>query len=188
MSGIRQFTPEDGQYSLLRPTAASKPSKYRNLYGLSPLTASFGVLPLETSPSESYVISPTGTLTENSDQKIIAKRQLLGNLGIFLTIQCRLWLRIVASLLWRLFEVVCVLLIESVVHFGRKWRCRFSHSIFWVKKLSSSEFWVFYLEFERFDSVCCDWMCGFRAIVWLFWKHRKLIALIRGGLRKFDLS
>lgn len=82
MSGIRQFTPEEGQYSLLRPTAASKPSKYRNLYGLSPLTASFGVLPLETSPSESYVISPTGTLTENSDQKIIAKRQLLGNLLI----------------------------------------------------------------------------------------------------------
>ena len=82
MSGIRQFTPEEGQYSLLRPTAASKPSKYRNLYGLSPLTASFGVLPLETSPSESYVISPTA-LTENSDQKIIAKRQLLGKAYVY---------------------------------------------------------------------------------------------------------
>lgn len=78
MSGIRQFTPEDGQFSLIRPAAASRPSKYRNLYGLSPLTSSFGVLPLENSPSEGYVISPSGTLMENSDQKLIVKRQLLG--------------------------------------------------------------------------------------------------------------
>ncbi len=80
MSGIRQFTPEDGQYSLLRPAAASKPSKYRNLYGLSPLTASFGVLPLESSPADGYVISPTGNLTENSEQKLIVKRQIMGKM------------------------------------------------------------------------------------------------------------
>lgn len=86
MSGIRQFTPEDGQYSLLRPAAASKPSKYRNLYGLSPLTASFGVLPLETSPSEGYVISPSGTIMESSDQKVIVKRSMLGE-----CYKCRFW-------------------------------------------------------------------------------------------------
>lgn len=76
MSGIRQFTPEDGQFSIPRPPVVAKPSKYRNLYGLSPLSASFGVLPLETSPGEGYVFSPGGALTENEDQKIITKRPL----------------------------------------------------------------------------------------------------------------
>lgn len=76
MSGIRQFTPEDGQFSVARPPAASKPSKYRNLYGLSPLSASFGVLPLELSPGENF--SPSGTFAENDDQKLLPKRQLLG--------------------------------------------------------------------------------------------------------------
>ncbi|XP_065212104.1 cell division cycle protein 27 homolog isoform X2 [Planococcus citri] len=78
MSGIRQFTPDESQFSLLRaPAAVSKPNKYRNLYGLSPLSPSFGVLPLDSSPAEGYVISPSGTLPENDDQKIIPKRQLL---------------------------------------------------------------------------------------------------------------
>lgn len=82
MSGIRQFTPDESQFSLLRaPAAASKPNKYRNLYGLSPLSPSFGVLPLDSSPAEGYVISPSGTLPENDDQKIIPKRQLLGKLA-----------------------------------------------------------------------------------------------------------
>lgn len=78
MSGIRQFTPDDGQYPLLRSTTTSKPPKLRNLYGVSPLTASFGVLPLESSPADSFVLSPTVNLVENSDQKLIPKRQLLG--------------------------------------------------------------------------------------------------------------
>ncbi len=78
MSGIRQFTPDEVPLALIRPAAASRPSKYRNLYGSSPLTASFGVLPLESSPCEGYVISPSGTLNENDEQKIINKCQLLG--------------------------------------------------------------------------------------------------------------
>lgn len=52
-----------------------KPPRYRSLFGnsMSPLTPSFGILPLDNTP-ESTVLPTHTTLTETNDQKSLAKR------------------------------------------------------------------------------------------------------------------
>ncbi|XP_021937878.1 cell division cycle protein 27 homolog isoform X2 [Zootermopsis nevadensis] len=96
-SSVRVFTPEEsplanplnaGHSSIAPlPSPRGKPLRFRSIFsgGISPLTPSFGVLPLD-SPSFcdslqmaylSPTLVPSTTLTEANDQKSLAKRQLI---------------------------------------------------------------------------------------------------------------
>lgn len=80
MSGVRAFTPEVSPLPLPVVARPKRAIRYRGLFAgtLSPLTPSFGVIPLDFSStgSESFP-SPMNTLTEANDQKVLVKRQLL---------------------------------------------------------------------------------------------------------------
>ncbi|OXU22808.1 hypothetical protein TSAR_004612 [Trichomalopsis sarcophagae] len=56
-----------------------KPPRYRSMFSssMSPLTPSFGILPLDINTPEPPAISTHATLTEANDQKSLAKRQLI---------------------------------------------------------------------------------------------------------------
>ncbi|XP_066584032.1 cell division cycle protein 27 homolog isoform X2 [Prorops nasuta] len=56
-----------------------KPTRYRSMLNnsLSPLTPTFGILPLENNTPEPAVLPSHTTLTEANDQKSLAKRQLM---------------------------------------------------------------------------------------------------------------
>ncbi|XP_014248268.1 cell division cycle protein 27 homolog [Cimex lectularius] len=80
MSGIRAFSPESPLPIPLPPVTRPKRAiRYRNIFpsSLSPLTPSFGVIPLDLSPCNDNFISPVNTLSEVNEQKVIPKRQLL---------------------------------------------------------------------------------------------------------------
>lgn len=91
VSGIRSFTPEDNGLPLSNMPLTNyrtKPNQIcRIIWGgnISPLSPSFGVVPLDTSssPNEVFVSPappvslPPTTLTEANDQKGLAKRQLM---------------------------------------------------------------------------------------------------------------
>ncbi|XP_075225634.1 cell division cycle protein 27 isoform X2 [Lycorma delicatula] len=91
VSGIRPFSPEDNSLPLSSMPLSNyrtkpNPQIYRNIWGgiISPLTPSFGVVPLDSvsSPSDIFlspapVTLPPTTLTEANDQKGLAKRQLI---------------------------------------------------------------------------------------------------------------
>ncbi|KAJ8687753.1 hypothetical protein QAD02_023547 [Eretmocerus hayati] len=57
----------------------AKPPRYRSLFNnsMSPLTPSFGILPLNTDTPEPPVLPMHAMLTESNDQKNLAKRQLI---------------------------------------------------------------------------------------------------------------
>ena len=53
-----------------------KPPRYRSMFSnsMSPLTPSFGILPLDSNTPEPNVLPSNTTLTEANDQKSLAKR------------------------------------------------------------------------------------------------------------------
>uniref|UniRef100_A0A1B6CA75 Cell division cycle protein 27 homolog n=1 Tax=Clastoptera arizonana TaxID=38151 RepID=A0A1B6CA75_9HEMI len=79
-SGIKPFTPDEKLISM--PLAPAKPNRLRNVIAgpLSPITPSFGVLPLDSSSPNEMFLSPIlsqPTLTESNDQKGLGKRTFL---------------------------------------------------------------------------------------------------------------
>lgn len=72
-------SPQSGPHNYGNPPTISprgKPPRYRSMFSnsMSPLTPSFGILPLETNTPEPNVLPSHVTLTEANDQKSLAKR------------------------------------------------------------------------------------------------------------------
>ncbi|KAH0549397.1 cell division cycle protein 27 homolog isoform X1 [Cotesia glomerata] len=67
----------------------SKPQRYRSMFSnsMSPLTPSFGILPLDNNTPEPTVLPSLVTLTESNDQKSLAKRvsSLRAHVGQFMS-------------------------------------------------------------------------------------------------------
>ncbi|XP_008555880.1 cell division cycle protein 27 homolog [Microplitis demolitor] len=67
----------------------SKPQRYRSMFSnsMSPLTPSFGILPLDNNSPEPTVLPSHVTLTESNDQKSLAKRvsSLRAHVGQFIS-------------------------------------------------------------------------------------------------------
>lgn len=83
-SGVRLLTsvedsPQAQSIYYTNPPTISprgKPPRYRSMFSnsLSPLTPSFGILPLDSNTPEPTVLPSHVTLTEANDQKSLAKR------------------------------------------------------------------------------------------------------------------
>ncbi|XP_015587728.1 cell division cycle protein 27 homolog isoform X2 [Cephus cinctus] len=66
-------------YNCSSVSPRGKPPRYRSMFSnsMSPLTPSFGILPLDSNTPEPTVLPSHATLTEANDQKSLAKRQFM---------------------------------------------------------------------------------------------------------------